>query len=227
MSSHDTGVKYSAFTENSDTEYISEEESLPEETRCCYHDTELKYIDLPQERNSTSTPIPHTQVPRQAVEEIIHHPPAFQIPQVQIVVVPGQQANNQAVNLGIQRVKGVQGMAGRRGQNLQGADLALVQILQLMNNRDANRDNARKKFLMFPKEAFTGPNKKFSQDHWAKFTNYLDYQASQGIIQRDNAHIAEIKSMFHLTLQDIALGWFDSEGPNLQTEEALKQAFIK
>ena len=54
----------------------------------------------------------------------------------------------------------------------------------------------------------------------------MDYQASQGLIQRNNA-IDDIKSMFHLTLQDIALGWFDSEGPNLQTEDALKQAFLK
>ena len=38
----------------------------------------------------------------------------------------------------------VQGMAGRWGPNLQEAE---VQILQLMNNRDANRDNARKKHL--------------------------------------------------------------------------------
>ena len=49
-------------------------------------------------------------------------------------------------------------MAGR-GQNppqpqpLQGADPALVQILQMMQNRDANRDNSRKQFLMFPKES--------------------------------------------------------------------------
>ena len=96
-----------------------------------------------------------------------------------------------------------------------------------MNNRDQNRDNARKKFLMFPKEAFTGTDKKLSQGHWAEFTKYLDYKARQDIIVRDNTHLDEIKSMFHLTLQDIALGWFDSEGPNLWTEDALKQAFLK
>ena len=33
--------------------------------------------------------------------------------------------------------------------------------------------------------------------------------------------------MFQLTLLDIALGWFDSEAPNLQSEEELKQAFLK
>ena len=68
---------------------------------------------------------------------------------------------------------------------------------------------------------------KQSQGHWAEFAKYLDFQQSQGIIQRDNAPINKIKSMFRLTLQDIALGWFDSEGPTLLTEEALKQAFLK
>ena len=174
-----------------------------------------------------STLIPNTQVPRHTIEEIIHHPQAFQVPPVDIVVAPGQQVTNQAVNRGIQRVQGVHGMAARHGQNLQGADPALVQILTLKNNRDANRDNAQKKFLMFPKEVFTGQDKKLSQGHWSEFAKYLDYQSGQGIIQRNNAHIDDIKSVFRLTLQDIALGWFDSKGPNLRTEDALKQAFLK
>ena len=55
-------------------------------------------------------------------------------------------------------------MAGRgRNQALQGADPALVQILQMMQNRDANRDNSRKQFLMFPKESFKGRDKKKKQ----------------------------------------------------------------
>ena len=45
-------------------------------------------------------------------------------------------------------------------QALQGADPALVQILQMMQNRDTNQDNSRKHFLMFPKESFTGQDKK-------------------------------------------------------------------
>ena len=49
----------------------------------------------------------------------------------------------------------------------------------------------------------------------------------RALAQRDNTLIAEIMSMFCLTLQDITLGWFDSEAPNLQTEDALKQAFLK
>ena len=33
--------------------------------------------------------------------------------------------------------------------------------------------------------------------------------------------------MFKLTLQDIALGWFDTESPNWLTEDQMKQAFLK
>ena len=121
-------------------------------------------------------------------------------------------------------------MAGR-GQNqpqpLQGADPALVQILQMMQNRDANRDNSRKQFLMFPKECFTGQDKKLAKSHWAKFSKYLDYQNQQGTIPRDLAHLPEIKSMFKLTLQDIALGWFETESPTWLTEDQMKQSFLK
>ena len=85
------------------------------------------------------------------MKEIINHWPALHIPPVDLTVAPGRRAVN--VQLGRQRVNA---MAGR-GQNplqskpLQGADPALVQILQMMQNRDANRDNSRKQFLMFPR----------------------------------------------------------------------------
>ena len=123
-------------------------------------------------------------------------------------------------------------MAGRgrnqpQPQALQGADPALVQILQMMQNRDANRDNSRKQFLMFPKESFTGEDKKKAKSHWAEFSKYLHYQDQQGTIPRDLAHLPEIKSMFKLTLQDIALGWFETESPNWLTEDQMKQAFLK
>ena len=69
-------------------------------------------------------------------------------------------------------------MAGR-GCNaqpiLRGADPTLVQILQMMQNRDANWDNSRKQLLMFPTEKFTGTDKKKAQGHWAEFSKYLDY----------------------------------------------------
>ena len=121
-------------------------------------------------------------------------------------------------------------MAGRgrnANQALQGADPALVQILQMMQNRDANRDNSQKQFLMFPKESFTGQDKKKAKSHWAKFSKYLDYQDQQGTIPQQLANLAEIKSMFKLMLQDIALGWFETESPHSLTEDQMKQVFLK
>ena len=80
---------------------------------------------------------------------------------------------------------------------------------------------------MFPKESFTGQDKKKAKSHWAEFSKYLDYQDQHGTILRDLAHLPEIKSMFKLTLQDIALGWFETESPTWLTEDQMKQAFLK
>ena len=121
----------------------------------------------------------------------------------------------------------VRGRNPPQPQALQGADPALVQILQMMQNRDANRDNYRKQFLMFPKESFTGQDKNLAKSHWAEFSKYLDYQNQQGTIPRDLAHLPKIKSMFKLTLQDIALGWFETESPTWLTEDQMKQSFLK
>ena len=161
------------------------------------------------------------------MKEIINHRPTLHIPPVDLTVAPGGRAAN--AQCGVQRLNA---MAGRgrnqpQPQALQGADLALVQILQMMQNRDANRDNSQKQFLMFPKESFTGEDKKKAKSHWAEFSKYLDYQDQQGTIPRDLAHLPEIKSMFKLTLQDIALGWFETESPNWLTEDQMKQAFLK
>ena len=80
---------------------------------------------------------------------------------------------------------------------------------------------------MFPKESFTGQDKKLAKSHWAEFSKYLDFQNQQGTIPRNLAHLPEIKSMFKLTLQDIALGWFETESPNWLTEDQMKQSFLK
>ena len=148
------------------------------------------------------------------------------IPPVNVIVAPGMQAN---VQPGVQRIQAMAGRGGVRNanQSLQGADPALVQILQMMQNRDANRDNSQKQFLMFPKEVFTGEDKKKAKSHWAEFSKYLEFQNQQGTIPRDLAHLPDIKAMFKLTLQEIALGWFDTESPNWQTEDQMKQAFLK
>ena len=101
----------------------------------------------PHKTFRTSTPEPYERKPekeptRCPLKEIINHNRALHIPPVDIIVVPGWRAAN--AQRGLQRV---QAMAGRGRQqnpvpNLQGANPALVQILQLMQNRDANRDNS-------------------------------------------------------------------------------------
>ena len=95
---------------------------------------------LPWKRFRTSTldcieRRPEKEPIRCPLKEIINHRPALHIPPVNIIAVPGAQAAN--AQLGLQRVNA---MAGRRNNNqaLQGADPALVQILQMMQNRDAN-----------------------------------------------------------------------------------------
>ena len=165
----------------------------------------------PHKRFRTSTPEPSVRQPekepiRCPLKEIINHRPALHIPPVDLIVAPGRQAAN--VQLGRQRVNAMAGRGRNQLAPLQGADPTLVQILQMMQNRDANRDNSHKQFLMFPKECFNGQDKKLAKSHWAEFSKYLDYQDRQGTIPCDLAHLPEIKSMFKLTLQDIALGWF-------------------
>ena len=104
---------------------------------------------LPQKRFRTSTPDPTERQPekepiRCPLKEIINHRPALHIPPVDLIVAPGGQATN--VQRGRQRVNTMAGRGRNQPQPqppaLQGADPALVQILQMMQNRDANRDNS-------------------------------------------------------------------------------------
>ena len=78
------------------------------------------------------------------MKEIINHRPALHISPVDLIVAPGRQAVN--VQLGRQRVNTMAGRGRNQPPPLQGADPALVQILQMMQNRDANRDNSHKQF---------------------------------------------------------------------------------
>ena len=239
----DTGAQYSSPSDSSDSS-SSDSDSDIEGTenitvaKHYLHRHSVSSKDLytnpmpPNKRFRTSTPDPTEQRPeketlRCPLKEIINHRPTLHIPPVDLMVAPGRQAAN--AQRGIQRLNA---MAGRgrnqpQPQALQGADPALGQILQMMQNRDANRENSRKQFLMFPKESFTGEDKKKAKSHWAEFSKYLDYQDQQGTIPWDLAHLPEIKSMFKLTLQDIALGWFETESPNWLTEDQMKQAFLK
>ena len=235
----DTGAQYSSPSDSSesstsDSDFdIEGTENITVAKRYLYRHS-VSSEDLytnptpPNKRFRTSTPDPTERRPekepiRCPLKEIINHRPALHIPPVDLIVAPGRQAAN--AQRGIQRLNTM----AARGRNpaLQGADPALVQILQMMQNRDANRDNSQKQFLVFPKESFTGQDKKKAKSHWAKFSKYLDYQDQQGTIPRDLAHLPEIKSMFKLTLQDIALGWFKTESPTWLTEDQMKQAFLK
>ena len=237
----DTGAQYSSpsdFNESSSSDFDSDIEGTENitVTRGHIHRGSASSEDLytnptpPHKRFRTSTPEPCIRQPekepiRCPLKEIINHRPALQIPPVDLTVAPGRRAAN--VQLGRQRVNAMAGRGRNQPPPLQGADPALVQILQMMQNRDANRDNSRKQFLMFPKECFTGQDKKLAKSHWAEFSKYLDYQNQQGTLPRDLAHLPEIKSMFKLTLQDIALGWFETESPTLLTEDQMKQSFLK
>ena len=143
----------------------------------------------PHKRFRTSTPDPDKRKPakepvRCPLKEIVNHIPALEIPEVDIIVTPGRQAAGGNINLGQARVNAAMAAGRGRQPNLQGADPALVQILQTMQNRDANRDNSRKRLLMFPTEKFTGIRKEKAQSHWAEFSKYLEYQVQLGTIQR-------------------------------------------
>ena len=237
----DTGAQYSSLShtdESSSSEFDSDIEGTENITVTRRHinrrsaSSEDLYTNPtpPHKRFRTSMPEPSIRQPEQEpkrcpLKEIINHRPALQIPPVDLTVAPGRQATN--IQLGRQRVNAMAGRGRNQPPPLQGADPALVQILQMMQNRDANRDNSRKQFLMFPKECFTGQDKKLAKSHWAEFSKYLDYQNQQGTIPNDLAHLPKIKSMFKLTLQDIALGWFETESPTLLTEDQMKQSFLK
>ena len=226
----DTGAQYSSPSDSSDSSSSDSDSDIEGTenitvTKRYLHRHSVSSEDLytnptpPNKRFRTSTPDPTERRPekeplRCPLKEIIIHRPTLHIPPVDLTVAPGRQAAN--TQRGRQRLNA---MAGRgrnqpQPQALQGADLALMQILQMMQNRDANRDNSQKQFLMFPKDSFTGEDKKKAKSHWAEFSKYLDYQDQQGTIPRDLVHLPEIKSMFKLTLQDIALGWFETESPN-------------
>ena len=239
----DTGAQYSSPSDDSDSsgsEFDSDIEGTENITVAKRYlhrhfvPSEDLYTNptLPHKRFKTSTPDPTERQPekepiRCPLKEIINHRPGLNIPPVDLIVAPGRQAVN--LQRGRQRLNAMaaRGRNQPQLQSLQGADPALVQILQMMQNRDANRDNSRKQFLMFPKESFTGEDKKKAKSHWAEFSKYLDYQDQQGTIPQDLAHLLEIKSMFKLTLQDIALGWFETESPTWLTEDQMKQEFLK
>ena len=90
---------------------------------------------LPSKRFRTSTPDSIEQRPekepiRCPLKEIVKYRPTLQIPPVNIIAAQGAQATN--AQLGLQRVNTMAGRGRNNNQALQGADPALVQILQMM-----------------------------------------------------------------------------------------------
>ena len=137
------------------------------------------------------------------------------VPAADIIAAPGLQVpiNN---NLACAAHRW-QNMARNAQRGLREVDPALIEIL----NRIENKDNTRKKFLMFPKQAFDGKSKQAAKNHWLEFQKYITYQQQQELFDPDdNNQFPEVKQMFRLTLADAANG-------NWTTLEHIKQAFLK
>ena len=95
------------------------------------------------------------------INEIINHPGAFTVPTTNIIAAPslqGQAPLNHYLTRAQQRL---QNMAQPAPPCLQGADPALIAIL----NRMENKDSTRKKFLMFPKADFDSTSKQATKSH--------------------------------------------------------------
>ena len=155
-----------------------------------------------------------------SVQELLHQPGGLHVPATDIIATPGLQVplNNNLAHAAHR----LQNMARNAQCGLRGADPALIEIL----NRMENKDNTRKKFLMFPKQAFDRKSKQAAKNHWLEFQKYITYQQQQLLNPNNNNQFPEVKQMFRLTLADNALGWYGVENANWTTLEHIKQAFL-
>ena len=76
----------------------------------------------------------------------------------------------------------LQNMAQQVPPGLWEADIALIEIL----NRMENKDNTMKKFPMFPKNAFNGKSKQAAKNHWLEFEKYMTYQQQHEFLDLDD-----------------------------------------
>ena len=213
------GLKYKPQIPPYPTEGTSPQVESGVETKECIHcdKADTPIMEDADNPPRVSTPIDTTckNPLSERLREIICHTPALHIPPVDLMVAPGQVQNIQRVNRRLAAM--AQNQNNGRGNNagLQGADPALIQILQQMEDRDNNRDLSHKKLLMFPKDMFNGNTKGLAKSHWLEFKKYLDYQQQQGFIDPTNRNsFAEINQMFRMTLNDNALGWYDADHTN-------------
>ena len=156
------------------------------------------------------------------LQDLLYHPGTLHVPATDIIAAPGLQGPvNNNLACAAQRLHN---MARNAQCGLRGADPALIEIL----NRMENKDNTRKKFLMFPKQAFDGKSKQAAKNHWLEFQKYITYQQQQELLDPDDDdQFPEVKQIFRLTLADNALGLYDAENDNWTTLEHIKQAFLK
>ena len=196
--SFDKGLKYKPQIPPYPTERTSPQVESGVETKECIHHDEgdtpiMEDADHPLR---VSTPIDTTCKNHlsEKLREIIFHTPALHIPPVDLMVAPGQVQNIQRANQRLAAMAQNQNRGRGHNAGLQGADPALIQILQRMEDRDNNRDLSRKKLLMFPKDMFNGNTKGLAKSYWLEFKIYLDYQQQQGFIDPMNQNsFAEIK----------------------------------
>ena len=155
------------------------------------------------------------------MREIICHKPALKIHKVDIIAAPGQIQN---IQLGNQRVNTMAQAPNRQSRDaLEGADPALIQILQIMEDIVI-----KEKFKMFLKQMFNGTTKGLAKSHWLESKKYLDYQHQQGFLNPNDLNtFEEVKQMFQMTLNDNTLGWYDADNANWVNLEQMKQVFLK
>ena len=149
----DTGAQYSSPSDSDDSSSFdldSDIEGTENITvaKCYLYRHSASSEDLytnptqPHKRFRTSTPEPLERQPdkepiRCPLKEIVNHRPALNIPPVDLTVAPGRRAAN--LQSGRQQVNAMaaRGRKPPAQPALQGADRALVQILQMMQQQDA------------------------------------------------------------------------------------------
>ena len=163
-----------------------------------YSDDEEYIGNTKAKRLTASTPIHKGTTTKHKgvifnINEIIHHPGAFTVPDTDIIAAPGQQGQVQLNSYLTRARQRLQNMAQPAPPCLQGADPALIAIL----NRMENKDSTHKKFIMFPKADFDGTSKQAAKSHWLNFQKYVADQQSQNLLDpNDPNKFPEVKRMF-------------------------------
>ena len=186
----DKGLKYKLQIPLYPTKGMSPQVESGEEAKECIHhdDGDTPLMEDTDNPLRVSTPIDTTckNPLSERLCKIIFHTPALHIPPVDLMLAPGQGQNIQRANQKLAVMAQNQNCGRGHNAGLQGADPALIKIIQQMEDSDNNRDLSLKKLLMFPKDMFNGNTKGLAKSHWLEFKKYLDYQQQQGFIDPTN-----------------------------------------